>query len=204
MIDEKALAEVVHFHGHMCPGLAIGVRAAEVALREIGPHSVDEEVVCQVETDMCAVDAIQFMTGCTFGKGNLIHRDWGKNAFTFWRRSDGKALRIRTRLGVFGSDSDAERQRLFAAVRQGSASPAEGARFQELHLQRASQVLEAPEADILEFFPIDSAAPAVARIHDSITCAECGEPTMATRVEMVADRPLCPPCREEVPAALVR
>ena len=43
---------------------------------------------------MCAVDAIQFLTGCTFGKGNLIHRDWGKNAYAFWRRSDGRALRI--------------------------------------------------------------------------------------------------------------
>jgi formylmethanofuran dehydrogenase subunit E len=37
------------FHGHMCPGLAIGIRAAEIALREIGPHPVDEEVVAIVE-----------------------------------------------------------------------------------------------------------------------------------------------------------
>ncbi len=40
------------FHGHMCPGLAIGVRAAELALHEIGPHAQDEEVVAVVETDM--------------------------------------------------------------------------------------------------------------------------------------------------------
>lgn len=70
------------FHGHRCPGLATGIRVAEVALREIGPHSIDEEVVAIVETDNCAVDAIQYLTGCTFGKGNLIHRDYGKNVFT--------------------------------------------------------------------------------------------------------------------------
>jgi formylmethanofuran dehydrogenase subunit E len=29
---------------------------------------------------MCAVDAIRFLTGCTFGKGNLVHLDHGKNA----------------------------------------------------------------------------------------------------------------------------
>lgn len=196
MIDEKMLADVVHFHGHMCPGLAIGVRAAEVALREIGSHSVDEEVVCQVETDMCAVDAIQFLTGCTFGKGNLVHRDWGKNAFTFWRRSDGQALRIRTRPGAFVTDADAERQSLFAAVRQGTASAAENARFQELHLQRSRLILEAPEADLLEFFPVDTPLPAHARIHESVRCAECDEPTMATRIEIVDGRSLCPPCRE--------
>ncbi|MBN1246402.1 MAG: formylmethanofuran dehydrogenase, partial [Anaerolineae bacterium] len=32
------------FHGHSCPGLTIGIRAAELALREIGPHAADEEV----------------------------------------------------------------------------------------------------------------------------------------------------------------
>ncbi|MDQ6799068.1 MAG: FmdE family protein, partial [Actinomycetota bacterium] len=71
MIDRETTRRIVDFHGHMCPGLAMGIRAAEVALAEIGPHSVDEEVVAIVETDMCGVDAIQFLTGCTFGKGNL-------------------------------------------------------------------------------------------------------------------------------------
>ena len=61
------------FHGHLCAGLTIGIRASQIALREIGPHSADEEVVAIVETDMCAVDAIQLLTGCTFGKGNLIN-----------------------------------------------------------------------------------------------------------------------------------
>lgn len=47
-----AARKAAEFHGHMCPGLAIGVRAAELALTEIGPHSTDEEVVAVVETDM--------------------------------------------------------------------------------------------------------------------------------------------------------
>ena len=94
MIDEKTLERVVDFHGHMCPGLAMGVQAAQIALREIGAHAKDEEVVAVVETDMCGVDAIQFLTGCTFGKGNLVHCDWGKNVCSFYRRSDGRAVRI--------------------------------------------------------------------------------------------------------------
>lgn len=97
MIDEQTLDRVVDFHGHLCPGLAMGVQAARIALREVGPHSKDEEIVAVVETDMCAVDAIQFLTGCTFGKGNLVHRDYGKNAYTFFRRSDGTAIRIAAR-----------------------------------------------------------------------------------------------------------
>ncbi|MGI9120370.1 MAG: FmdE family protein, partial [Acidimicrobiales bacterium] len=94
MIDADTMARVVDFHGHMCAGLAMGIRAAEVALDQVGAHAADEEVVAVVETDMCGVDAIQFLTGCTFGKGNLVHRDHGKNAYTFIRRSDGRAVRV--------------------------------------------------------------------------------------------------------------
>ena len=46
------LEKARHFHGHWCPGLAIGIRAAQVALREIGPHSAASEVVAIVESDM--------------------------------------------------------------------------------------------------------------------------------------------------------
>ena len=61
------VAGVQRFHSHMCPGLAIGIRAAEIALREVGPRAANEGVVAIVETDMCGVDAIQFLTGCTLG-----------------------------------------------------------------------------------------------------------------------------------------
>ncbi len=139
MIDEQTLERVVEFHGHMCPGLAMGVQAATIALREIGAHAQDEEVVAVVETDMCAVDAIQFLTGCTFGKGNLIHRDWGKNAYSFYRRSDGRAIRISGRPDAW--QRDPEHQELFAKVRSGQASDAEKAQFRELHVAQSRKLL---------------------------------------------------------------
>lgn len=80
------IEKTISFHGHSCPGLAIGIRAAELALRELGSR---ENLVAVVETDMCGVDAIQFLTGCTYGKGNLIHKDHGKMAFSFNDRTDG-------------------------------------------------------------------------------------------------------------------
>ncbi len=74
-LDDRTIQQVVDFHGHMGAGLAMGIRAAEVALAQIGAPAADEEVVAVVEADMCGVDAVQFLTGCTFGKGNLVHRD---------------------------------------------------------------------------------------------------------------------------------
>ncbi len=183
------------FHGHMCPGLAIGIRAAEIALREIGPHSADEEIVAVVETDMCGVDAIQYLTGCTFGKGNLIHLDYGKSAFTFIRRSDGKALRIVMRPDAWG-ERDPEHTRLFARVRSGEATSAERARFETLHQDRAQQVLDLPEAVLFEVVPVEARIPEPARIHRSLACATCGEIAMETRTRNYGGEVLCLPCFE--------
>lgn len=191
MIDQDTIDRTVEFHGHMCPGLAMGIRAAEIARERVGAHAADEEVVAVVETDMCAVDAIQFLTGCTFGKGNLIHRDYGKNAYTFLRRSDGTAIRVVTR--GFGPP-DPEWEGLFARVRAGQASPAERDRFQQLHLARSRQVLEAPVEDLYEVSEVSVELPPMARIHTSVPCARCGEPTMETRLRLLAGQRLCIPC----------
>lgn len=192
MIDDKTLERVVEFHGHMCPGLAMGVQAAQIALREIGPHAKDEEVVAAVETDMCAVDAIQFLTGCTFGKGNLQHRDWGKNAYSFYRRSDGRAIRIVARPGAWPRNP--EHQQLFAKVRSNQATPEERARFQELHQSESRKVLAVEPDALFAVHEIAGPPPRRARIHASVVCARCGEATMETRVRRLDGQELCLPC----------
>ncbi|MFZ0451830.1 MAG: formylmethanofuran dehydrogenase subunit E family protein [Desulfatiglandaceae bacterium] len=56
-ISPELVKDTTEFHGHWCPGLAIGIRAAEWALKEFG-HDGDEDVVVVAETDMCGVDAL--------------------------------------------------------------------------------------------------------------------------------------------------
>ncbi len=90
---QKTLQEVITFHGHSCPGLTIGIRAAELAQRELGqPEETDLVAVC--ETDMCGVDAIQYLTDCTLGTGKLILHDYGKMAFCFYDRKSDRSLRV--------------------------------------------------------------------------------------------------------------
>ncbi|HOY64875.1 MAG TPA: formylmethanofuran dehydrogenase subunit E family protein, partial [bacterium] len=77
-MDEKSAIgyeRVVEFHGHSCIGSALGYRVALKALEWLKANRAeDEEIVCVVENNSCAVDAIQAITGCTFGKGNLIFK----------------------------------------------------------------------------------------------------------------------------------
>ena len=45
---------------------------ATAAMNELDSiRAEDEEIVAIVENDACGVDALQCVSGCTFGKGNL-------------------------------------------------------------------------------------------------------------------------------------
>jgi len=64
----ETIDRVIDFHGHTCPGLAIGIRVSELALERLGtPES--GKLVAVVETDMCGVDAVQFLTGMYLWEG---------------------------------------------------------------------------------------------------------------------------------------
>ena len=83
------------FHGHACGGLTIGFQAARYAMELLElDFSADEDVVCIAENDACGVDAIQVLLGCSVGKGNLLFHLRGKQAFSFYNRKTGKAVRL--------------------------------------------------------------------------------------------------------------
>ena len=94
-IDKNAWERCAAFHGHVCGGLAIGYQAARLATELLGiGFSDDEEIVCITENDACGVDAIQVLLGCSIGKGNLLFHMRGKQAFSFYDRKSGKAIRL--------------------------------------------------------------------------------------------------------------
>ena len=193
-MDPEIINQTIAFHGHWCPGLAIGIRAAQWALEEMGKAS-DEEIVAVVETDMCGVDAIQFLTGCTFGKGNLIHKDFGKNAFTFYRRRDGKSARLVGRPDMYGEDG-AKLRGFFRKMQEGGLSEEEGQAFQETRERISRHIMESDLDKIFEIKPPTEPAPKKARILNSLICASCGEPVMETRTRRFQDQVLCIPCFE--------
>ncbi|MEN6351189.1 MAG: formylmethanofuran dehydrogenase subunit E family protein [Syntrophomonas sp.] len=74
--------KAVEFHGHTCVGLALGYRVGKATLKHLdSSRAPDEELIAIVETDNCALDALQVLTGCSIGKGNIFLRDYGKNVF---------------------------------------------------------------------------------------------------------------------------
>ncbi|MFH2125485.1 MAG: FmdE family protein [Pseudomonadota bacterium] len=191
-LTPEQIEKAVDFHGHWCPGLAIGLRAGEYVLNHMG-RAEDEEVVALVETDMCAVDGIQSLTGCTFGKGNLRYQDHGKLAFTFYRRSDGKGVRLVFDANRLGSP-DSEFTELNRKWLKGEATPEEVERLMKMRQERTDDIMNSDLKQLFEVKEPDTAMPHSARILTSLVCEACGESVMESRTRRLEGRTMCIPC----------
>jgi len=192
-LQSNDLRDVVQFHGHLCPGLALGYRVAKAALRELkADRPRDEELVAVVENDSCAADAIQFITGCTFGKGNFIFRDYGKHVYTFYNRRTGQGVRISEDYRGFDDD-----QRYPGLKKRQEAGEDVAREMQMFKMEKTSAILKADEKEIFTITPVSSPPPDEAKIRSSIRCAMCGEKFMESRSREKNGKSVCIPCFEK-------
>jgi len=166
--------EVVAFHGHRCPELAIGYRMARSAIAALtGGFAVssDEPLVAIVENDACAVDALQIVTGCTCGKGNLILRDHGKHVMTLMSQRSGRAVRV---------------------CYHGQGIPGTACNDQDAKIGR---ILSATDDDILTIQPSNEVPPfRMACTRESAACTRRDDREVDPRGPSVAGRTSCIPC----------
>jgi len=193
IINSKEFRKVIDFHGHLCPGIAIGWRAAAAAMDRLAEaRARDEELVAIVETDACGTDAVQVLTGCTFGKGNFVFRDYGKQVFTFFSRGSGKALRFAMKTGAL--ERDKTEQAVFDKVHAGNASEEELNSFKNSRAAKTKKILEMPLEDLFDVREIAEPAPPAAVVMSSLPCARCGEPTMPSKMESAGSEKICRAC----------
>ncbi len=167
MFDKKLWERAVQFHGHECPGLAIGFKACEAAKEKMGiVFSKDEEIVCITENDACGVDAVQVLTGCTLGKGNLIYRDTGKMAFTFYSRHRNVGLRMMLKQPKGEMDRK----------------------------ERKEYILNAPIDEVFNFSKPNFELPQKARKFKTILCESCGEGAPEHKIRIDNGRKKCLDC----------
>jgi len=157
------------FHGHECPGLAIGVKVCQAVAEKMGGGpAFDEEIVCIVENDACGVDAVQALMGCTLGKGNLIYRPTGKQVFTFLNRGTGKGFRFYLKRRNNGMERSLYQQYL----------------------------LGAPTDELFACKEVSMGMPEPARIFSSIACEKCGEYAAENKIRLDQGKPICLDCHD--------
>lgn len=163
------------FHGHLCPGLSLGVRAAIELRKLMGVERArDDELIAIVETDSCFADGFQYVLGTTLGKGALRILNLGKNAASLFDRRTKRALRIRL--------NPESLSRMFHLRRLGRES------LIDYHMR-------APREELFVVEEVEIEEPEPARVYPSILCDSCGEVVSQGNVEVVNGRKLCPNCR---------
>ena len=172
METRELMKKATIFHGHICPGIAIGVLVAKYALEHGFEHSPDEELVAVVETDNCSVDALQALLGTTYGKGNLIHKDYGKNNYNIYSRKNKKAVRLALKKTVL-NDKKLPRD------------------------EKIQKLLSMKPEDIFNIRNIEYDPPGIAQIEESVSCDICGELTMESRMMNYQGKIMCIPCYKE-------
>lgn len=192
-VHDTDLRDAIQFHGHLCPGLALGYRVAKAALRELkADRPRDEELVAIVENDSCAADAIQFITGCTFGKGNLIFHDYGKHVYSFFNRRSGEGIRISEDYRGFEGDS-----RFPELKKRQEAGEDVSREMQTYKMEKTAAILNAEEQEIFSITPVTTPPPQEARIRGSMRCALCGEKFMESRGRVKNGKIVCMTCFEQ-------
>jgi formylmethanofuran dehydrogenase subunit E len=194
IVESDLFKKCLDFHGHLCPGLSLGYQAAMAGMDWLSARRAeDEEVVAVVETDACGCDAIQVITGCTFGKGNFIYHDYGKTAFTFFSRQTGKGVRI-ARKPEKQDPLDPEHRELMAKIRQGTATAEERSQIRTKHEKASKRILDMRPDELFSISEITVPIPEKARIEPSVNCDRCGEPTMSTKMEEKDGQKICKGC----------
>jgi formylmethanofuran dehydrogenase subunit E len=195
---ESLLRLAGELHGHFCPGLAFGVKAAYLGLRNLDFENTGmEELVAIVECNNCFVDGIQMVTGCSFGNNALIYKDLGKTAVTLVSRNLQKAFRIVLRRWESQEPSDKEKEarELFERVVKRREKEIETVRrMQQLWTELSFAVLQKPDEDLFNVYEVPVDLPAYAPIFDNAICQKCGEACMETRAVLVGGKPHCITC----------
>jgi formylmethanofuran dehydrogenase subunit E len=190
--DVKTLDDVIEFHGHVCPGLAMGYRVSMFALKELGERAEDEEVVAIVENDSCAVDAVQVMLGCTFGKGNLIFRDYGKQVYTFVKRQTGEAVRVSVKW--VSPDETEEEKAAWERYMEGDHSEAILRIVHSRKSKKTEAILKARDEELFDVTRLKMHVPKETKIYPSARCAICGEKVMEPKTRIKDGKVICIPC----------
>lgn len=190
------LQKAIDFHGHFCPGLALGYRATKAALAQLeAKRATDEELIAIVESDGCGIDAVQALLGCTIGKGNLIYKDYGKQAYTIACRNTNKGVRVAMKADVFALSP--EQEKLMNAVFGDKATKKQQTSFEKIQKERIDKLLTMPDEELFKIEKVEPNLPSQAKIFKSVVCEYCGEKVMEPRARLKEGKIACLSCFED-------
>lgn len=90
----ELLLQAAQIHGHICPGLALGIMAATKVMQQIIVSGEDtQDYILFVEMQNCPVDGALFVSGCTPGTHRFVMSDADNSCF-YIKNKNGKGWKV--------------------------------------------------------------------------------------------------------------
>lgn len=150
------LNDIKRFHGEICPGVALGYRACQIALSHLYPGEIPprrDQFVVSGSARACPADAVSFITGARYAKGsngafngNLAFDDSvGQSSYIFASMTSGKAIKLINKF---------EFPKEFEEARAKMATDLEAKEmFFKMGKCLSRKILTAPDKDIFDVTP---------------------------------------------------
>ena len=196
MIDVKKTFEYgLRFHGHKCPAMPLGIRAAAAAMERLGvSHSKDKELYCISETGKghaagCFLDGIMVATGCTYGKSNIEKKYHNKMAFTLIDTIKNRAVRVSLKPDFFEKTVNSP----FVQERKKGVLPQDIT--SEITDPLIEKILSIPEESFLDISDqFDFKFEKTKGEFNIKRCTECGESVFIDKLDKAGK---CVPCSQK-------
>lgn len=120
---DVSLEEASQLHGHKCPGMTLGYKAARMALKALKPAPGHPLLVTIRETCRCPVDGVKAVTGCSEEAGSLVVIHSEDYTFDFLDQATGESITVQLLPGfdIGGLDPEWESVRKFLGPEQATA-----------------------------------------------------------------------------------
>lgn len=199
MIEFKNYLELgIKFHGHKCPAMPLGLRAASIAMNMLGvERSQDKELSVISETGKghaagCFLDGIMTVTGCTYGKSNIQKLYYNKMAFTLIDNKTGRSIRVSLKPEFFAKTLNSP----FVQERKAGVLPQDIS--SDIADPLIEKVLTLPEESFLEVGEIkEIEVPKKSGVFDAKPCADCGELTFIDKLIESDKGYICMTCQKK-------
>lgn len=152
-------------HGHYCPGLAIGVRAAVEGRKALDDGDRGAGLCVIAERSACWLDGMSLI-GATIGNGKLKLRETGKAAFSFYNPGTGASVRLVLKSGPEGLSRE----------------------------EMTQWLLTAPLEDVFSLGEVKVPFPEYKPGPGDVLCSVCGEAVMESKIHVREGKFVCCDC----------
>jgi len=192
MLVNMDLKKIADFHGHVCPDLVIGAKAVSSAMAHLAEDDMTQGLSVIAQNRTSALDAIQHLTGCTFGNQRLVVEDFGKHRYTFIPNSSGRALEITMKPIHFQYESvyfELEKK-----VSRNGGTIREVSRLQGLINAWVHWLTSLEDWDLFTVTETRRKPPPVEVCSKYLLCTQCGDLVQASKARALGSTTVCQPC----------